>query len=132
MSEDHNLQTLKAVLAAFNENDIATATEGTHADVKYTVRGRSSLSGTYEGREGFAEVVRRVKDLTDGSMTAQPEVVMAQDDAIMMYVHVTGSRPDGREYDSHQAYLYRFRDGKIIEGQTIPVDQHAFEAFLAD
>ena len=132
MSEKQNLETLKAVLTAFNNNDIEAAAEGTHPEVKYIVRGRSSLSGIYEGREGFAEVVRGVKELTDGSMTAQPEVVMAQDDHIMMYMHITGSRPDGRTYDSHQAYLYRFRDGKTIEGQTIPVDQHAFEEFLTD
>ncbi len=132
MSENQNLETLKAVLAAFNNNDIEAAAAGTHPEVKYIVRGRSSLSGTYEGREGFAEVVRGVKALTNGSMTAQPEVVMAQGDNIMMYMHITGSRPDGRTYDSHQAYLYRFQDGKIIEGQTIPVDQHAFEEFLSD
>ena len=53
-------------------------------------------------------------------------------DNVMMYMHVTGSRPDGRRYDNDQAYLYRFRNGKLIEGQTIPVDQHAFEEFLAE
>jgi ketosteroid isomerase-like protein len=39
---------------------------------------------------------------------------------------------DGRSYDNYQAYLHRFRDGKLLEGQTIPVDQCAFDAFLAD
>ena len=70
--------------------------------------------------------------MTDGTIAGQPEVVLAEGDNIMMYAHVTGSRPDGRRYDNDQAYLYRFRDGKLIEGQTIPVDQHAFEEFLAD
>ena len=61
-----------------------------------------------------------------------PEVVLAEVENIMMYVRVMGSRPDGRFYDSHQAYLYRFRDGRLIEGQTIPVDQRAFAEFFAD
>jgi len=79
----------------------------------------------------MADALRRVKDLTDGSMTASPEVMLADADAVMAYLHVSGSRPDGRTYDNYQAYLYRLRDGKLVEGQTIPVDQAAFEEFLA-
>ena len=64
-------------------------------------------------------------------MAAKPEVVLADGENIMMYMHVTEARPDGRSYASHQAYFYRFRDGKLAEGQTIPVDQHAFENFFS-
>jgi ketosteroid isomerase-like protein len=87
LSERENLDTLMAVLSAFNADDIVAASKGLHP---------------------------------------------AQGDAIMMYMHVRGSRPDGRTYDNEQAYLYRFKDGKLIEGQTIPVDQHAFEEFFTD
>ena len=132
MSEKKNLDTLMAVLTGFNNNDITAAAEGTHPDVTYIIRGRSIVSGTHRGREAFADVIRRVKELTNGTMSAKPEVVLAQGDEIMMYMHVTGRRSDGRTYDNYQAYLYRFRDGKLFEGQTIPVDQHAFEEFLVD
>jgi ketosteroid isomerase-like protein len=50
----------------------------------------------------------------------------------MMYMLVSGTRPDGRTYENYQAYLYRYKDGKMIEGQTIPVDQYAFEQFFID
>ncbi|MBK7330494.1 MAG: hypothetical protein IPI85_15865 [Dehalococcoidia bacterium] len=38
--------------------------------------------------------------------------------------------PDGRS-DSHQAYRYHLKDGLVIEGETIPVDQEAFKEFWA-
>ena len=132
MVENENLKTLMAVLDAFNRNDIDAAASGVAEDVVYIIRGRSPVSGTFRGQQAFADVLRRIKQMTDGTMAGKPEVVLADGDNIMMYMHVTGTRPDGRRYDNDQAYLYRFRDGKLIEGQTIPVDQHAFEAFLAD
>ena len=132
MAENENLQTLMMVLDAFNRNDIDAVEHGVSEDVVYIIRGRATVSGTYRGRREFADALRRIKRLTDGTMAGKPEVVLAEGDNIMMYMHVTGSRPDGRRYDNDQAYLYRFRDGKLIEGQTIPVDQHAFEEFLAE
>ena len=50
MSEKQNLDTLMSVIADFNNNDIASITDGTHPEVTYIVRGRSTLSGTYTGR----------------------------------------------------------------------------------
>lgn len=132
MFDNPNVITLMTVLDAFNRNDIDTVVDKVDSDVVYFVRGRSQVSGTYHGPSELAGVLRRIKELTGGSMSGTPDVVLADGDNVMMYVHVTGARPDGRTYDNYQAYLYRFREGKLIEGQTIPVDQFAFEQFLAD
>ena len=132
MAEKTNLQILMSVLDAFNRNDIEAAAESVAEDVIYTVRGRASVSGTYRGREAVAGVLCRIMDLTDGTMMGVPEVVLASGDDVMIYMRIIGSRPDGRTYDNHQAYLYRFSNGLLVEGQTIPVDQQAFKEFLAD
>ena len=128
---NENLSILRAALAAFNDNDIDRLTQYVHEDVVYIIRGRSRLRGTYRGREAMADALRMVKEATDGTMAATPEVMLAGGDDVMAYLHVTGSRPDGRTYDNYQAYLYRVRDGRLREGQTITVDQAAFEEFLA-
>lgn len=132
MAANQNLTTLLKALDAIEKHDLDAAAAGVAEDVVYTIRGHSSVSGVYTGREELAEVLGRILNLTNGTMTAIPEVVLAEGDTVMTYMRVMGSRPDGRIYDSHQAYLYRFRDGRLIEGQTIPVDQRAFEEFLAD
>jgi len=58
--------------------------------------------------------------------------MLADGGTVMAYTHVTGSRPDGRTCDQRQAYLYRMRDGLLVEGETIPIDQRAFAEFFAD
>ena len=132
MSDNSNIDKLITTLAAFNKNDIAAASEGLHPDITYIIRGRATVSGVYKGPESVATVLTQIKELTNGTLIGKPEVILAQGDEIMMYMLVSGTRPDGRSYENYQAYLYRFKDGKIIEGQTIPVDQYAFEQFFMD
>lgn len=131
MTPEENIATIRAAIAAFNANDVAVMEKYVHPDFVYTVRGQSVLSGVYRGWDAWSRGIARIKELTGGSMAATPEVVLADGEHVMMYARVTGSRPGGRTYDSHQAYLYTMKDGKLTEGQTIPVDQQAFAEFLA-
>ena len=58
-------------------------------------------------------------------MAAKPEVVLADGENIMMYMHVTGARPDGSSYASHTGAVsagivwrfYRAR-GNAEDGST--------------
>lgn len=131
MSGQENIEEIRAAMAALNEGDIAAQGNLVHSDYTYTVRGTASLSGVYHGCGAMASVLNRIQEITAGEMTASPEIVLAADDNVLMYMRVTLSRPDGRTYDSHQAYRYRLKDGLVIEGETIPVDQEAFKEFFA-
>lgn len=131
MTAAESIQRVREAMEAFNRGDIAAMGRVAHPEFTYTVRGRASVSGEYRGWEAMAAVLARIMELTGGTMKATPEVVLADDEHVLMYQKVTGSRPDGRTYDSHQAYRYRIEDGLVIEGETIPVDQQAFAEFLA-
>ncbi len=126
-----NAETLMAILTAINANDLDEAAKGCHPEIVYTIRGHGPFAGTYRGVDALAAVLGQIKAATAGTMTGEPEVVVADGDALMVYMRVHGSRPDGRTYDNHQVYLYRFLDGLLIEGQTIPVDQQAFDTFTS-
>ncbi len=56
MPEYDNAETLKTLLQAFNSNDIGALTKGLHPDVRYVIRGRSQVSGTFSGLEQMAHV----------------------------------------------------------------------------
>lgn len=105
MYDNPNVITLMTVLDAFNRNDIDAVVDKVDSDVVYFVRGRSQVSGTYHGPNELADVLRQIKKLTGGTMSGTPDVVVADGDNVMMYLHVTGTRPDGRTYDNHQTYL---------------------------
>lgn len=131
MTPEETIQRVREAMAALSQGDIDAAGTLVHPGYTYTVRGRASISGTYHGWEAMAGVLRRIFDMTNSTLTAVPEIVLADDDNVLMYMRVSGSRPDGRTYDSHQAYRYRLKDGLVIEGETIPVDQEAFKEFFA-
>lgn len=127
-----NVKTLRALLAAFNADELGEVSKLAHPDLTYTIRGDGPFAGTYHGIHDVVEVLQAIRTVTANTMTPQLEVVTTDHDHVMAYMRVTGSRPDGRKYDSHQAYLYRFADGLLLEGQTIPVDQKAFDGFTSD
>ncbi len=132
MTSEKILAILQSALDAFNRNDLEALKEVVDKNITYIIRGRGDVSGTYRGQEAVARALKKVKELTGGTLFALPEVVLMGDNAVMAYMRVSGQRPDGRKYDQYQAYLYRFNQGKLIEGQTIPVDQMAFEQFFKD
>lgn len=131
MSAAENIERVRAAMPAFNQGDIEALGQLAAPDYTYTVRGQASISGVYHGWDAMSGVLARIRELTGGDIVGTPEIVLADDDNVLMYMRVTGTRPDRRRYDSHQAYRYRMRDGKMVEGETIPVDQQAFAEFFA-
>lgn len=127
-----NVDSLREILAAFNDNDLKRASHLTHPDFTYTIRGHGPFAGTFRGLEEVIGIMQRIKEATGNTMTVVPEVIVSSQNDVMAYMRVHGARPDGRTYDNHQAYLYRFADGLLREGQTIPVDQRAFDEFTSD
>ncbi len=117
---DELVQRVLAVLAAFNTGDLDAARPLTTPDFTYTIRGRGPFAGTYHGIDDVVRVMSAIRAATSDTMTAEPEVVVPGGEHVMAYLRVHGSRPDGRTYDSHQAYLYRFADNLLIEGPVDP------------
>jgi ketosteroid isomerase-like protein len=130
--DNDDIAILMGALTAFNDNDMDRVEQFVAEDVVYTIHGQASVSGVYKGRRAMGDALRHIKDLTGGTIATNPEVMLAENGNVMIYSRITGSRPDGRTYEQPQAYLYRMRDGLLIEGETIPVDQQAFAEFFAD
>ena len=67
--------------------------------------------------------------MTGGTLTIEPQIVLADDQSVMVYACSTAQR-EGKTLDINQVNLYRFNDeGKIYEGRAIPVDLYAYDAF---
>jgi hypothetical protein len=77
----------------------------------------------------FDKALKLVKELSGGTIKFEPHIVLADDQAVMVYGHATAQR-EGKALDIDHAYLYRFnKEEKIFEGRTIPVDLYAFDEF---
>jgi ketosteroid isomerase-like protein len=130
MVEQHpNILRYRNALQAFNDNDLDAGKKFFSTDMVYNFPGKSPIAGEYHGIEQFFKVLHLMKDMTAGTFTIKPQIVMANDEAVMVYAHATAQR-EGRTLDIDQVNLYRFNeDGKIFEGRVIPVDLYAFDSF---
>jgi ketosteroid isomerase-like protein len=130
MAEQHpNILRYMHTIKAFNDNDLNAASEYCSEDIVYRIAGRSPIAGEYRGIEQFDKALKLVKELSGGTIKFEPQVVLADNQAVMVYGHATAKRK-GKTLDTDHAYLYRFnKGGKIIEGRTIPVDLYAFDEF---
>ena len=133
MGLDGNLAVFLRAMQAVRDGDAEVAAEVLDPDATMIVRGRSAISGTFRGFDEIVEIERRIhQDLTNGTIAGVPEIVVGDESNVMMYMRVTATRSDGRVYDNYHVYVNRFRDGKLVETQSIPVDQRMFEEFVAD
>ena len=117
-------------IQAFNDNDIAGYLEVVSTDVTYTVHGRNSLSGVYDGIDAFRRVLARAKESTTGTLNLEPVAVLSDDERhVMVWGRLTGTRDD-LQLDAMHAWVYRFdADGRLVEGHSIPADQHVVNDF---
>jgi len=117
----------------FNDNDLNNAIETLtfSENIVYRIAGRSQLAGEYRGIEQFDKALRLAKELSGGTIKFEPQTILADNKAIMVYGRATAKR-EGKTLDIDHAYLYKLNEeGKIIEGRTIPVDLYAFDEFWA-
>src|SRR6266545_5229725 len=119
-----DVATLFEVLAAFNRGDLATLADRVHPDVVYRIPGRAAVSGEFHGIDEVLGAFQRLRALSGGTISVDLQLVLSDADHVMFTARVTAEH-DGRTLDVHNAYAYRFRDGKLAEGQLFPGDLHA-------
>ncbi|KON30647.1 hypothetical protein AC482_03370 [miscellaneous Crenarchaeota group-15 archaeon DG-45] len=126
--QNPNVERLMRIWKAFNENDLEAIAQMVDGEIVYRVSGRGPISGTYNGRHEFIAALERVKELSGGTMTVQPMVTLADDEFVFALARARGQRGE-KKLDIEHCYLYRFRDGRLVEGRTMPVDLYAFDEF---
>jgi hypothetical protein len=87
-------------------------------------------AGGYRGIEGFAGILRRLRDETNGTIALSPTSVVADDDNLIARAHVTAER--GRKHlDTENCYAFRFVEGKVADGQVFLADPAQVDDFFA-
>ena len=126
---DSLVQTLLEVLEAFNRNDLALIAERVDPEVTYVIPGRAAVSGEFHGVEEVTRAFRRLRERSGDSISVEPQTVLADEETVLFVARVTADH-DGRHLDVTNAYRYRFRGGRLIEGRLFPGDMAAIEAFF--
>lgn len=77
--------------------------------------GRSGLAGQYQGGDAILGLLRRMAELTDGSIRFSPSAVLtANDKAIVMHGRTNATRR-GKRLDTDEVHVLSLRAGKVQE-----------------
>jgi ketosteroid isomerase-like protein len=97
--------------------------------VIYVIPGEATVSAAFCGVEQTIGAFRRLRQGSGGTIVVEPRLVLSDDNHVVFTGRVTAEH-NGRHLDVTNAYLFRFRDGKLVEGRLFPGDLHAIEAFF--
>ncbi len=116
------------MIAAFNAGRVGDAAEILHPDVLYTIPGKSPIAGQTRGAQAHFDMLRAIRERSGGTLHLAPVAVVADDTYLFVYGRVTAER-EGKRLDSEHCVVFRFEEGRIVEGRTLPVDLYTFDEF---
>jgi ketosteroid isomerase-like protein len=119
MKESVNIETVKAMYAAFGRDDIPGMLKHMDESIVFTVPGTSAvpMAGT---RNGLREVQLFFDDLARRQefTVFEPKDFIAQANRVVALVHYEGrDKVTGRSFIADAAMLWTFGDGKVIRFQ---------------
>jgi ketosteroid isomerase-like protein len=127
-AEHPNVSAYKRMIAAFNNNDLSAVEALIHPDLEYTIPGDSPIACHTRGVAAHLSALRRARELSLGTLRLDPQAVAAEGDFLFVWGRISARRP-GKSLDSEHCVMYRFSEGKVVEGRTLPVDLYRFDEF---
>lgn len=126
---DHPLvAAYERLIRAFNANDLPAMTSHFHPDVTYVIPGQSPVAGRAHGVAEHLAQLKRARELSGGTLRFDPRTMAASGDRLFVFGRITAER-NGRRLDADHMVMFRFDDGRIVEGRTIPLDLYEFDEF---
>ena len=126
MSEHANVARLREGYEAFGKGDFAALDDLFAEDIRWTIPGRSQLSGTYEGRQAVYDMFGRLFEVTEGSFRVEPRKIFADDTDAVVVATSTAHRGQ-TSVEILNAHICRLREGRIVEFREASTDQQAMD-----
>jgi ketosteroid isomerase-like protein len=128
--EDSNASVLRQLLAAFALGDMDAVKERLAPDVRYRIPGRSKIAGTYQGPDEVLDLIRRVIEMTGGTLKVEVHDLLANEHHGVLLLRGSAVR-GGKAFSYELVDVYHFKDGKIADVVTRPDDQDGFDRFYS-
>jgi ketosteroid isomerase-like protein len=111
---------------AWNSGRPEVMSEYISEDVVLHFAGNNAMSGTYRGRDAVMDALARAS--RGWGAHSQVESVLASDDHVIVFHHVTGEQQRGL-YEESVIAMKLDGDGKLTEGWFLANDQRGFDKF---
>ncbi len=129
MGEHPNITRAREAFEVFARGDLESYKAFFADDVVWHVAGTHPLSGRYQGRDALSDYFQRVREMTQGTLTVEPNTILADDSHLGVFARVQAER-NGRTMDVILAQAFRVDpEGKWTEYWALADDQEAVDAF---
>jgi ketosteroid isomerase-like protein len=127
MAQD-NVDVIQGAWDAFRRGDIEAATAVADPSAEFVAPDSLPWGGSYHGPEGARELFTTFLSHFD-KFEAKPEKVLgADDDHVVVLVHVAGRTKSGQDLDSDAVWLYKMRNGQVIRADLFVDTARTLEA----
>jgi ketosteroid isomerase-like protein len=114
MSDHPNVDTVNRMTDAVFTQDHDTLAKIFSDDFVFHLRGPDPMAGDHPGLGGFLGVVGSWFEATNGQIELEQQFCIGADGWAAEWERATLGR-NGRTMQSHNAFVYRFEDGRIAE-----------------
>jgi uncharacterized protein len=117
MSADSNIDTIKAVYAAFGKGDVSGILDALSDEIDWAAEAKSTTAPWYGLRRGKQQVADFFNEFGSTMQTEvfTPLTYTANDNEVMTIVHFRGRNiATGRTVDMNLHHWFTFSDGKIV------------------
>lgn len=128
MAEHPNARLIRRGYASFAGGDVDSLRELMADGVVWHEPGRSPLAGDYKGQVGVLELLRKLRERSDGTFTVEIVDLLANAERAVAIQEETARRGD-RELDMASAVEFEIHRGKITEVTVYHADTHHFDEF---
>jgi ketosteroid isomerase-like protein len=117
MAQD-NVELVESAWEAFGRRDIEAATQIAGPNSEIIAPESLPWGGTYRGQDGFKEFTENLLGHF-AEFSAKPEKVLgADDDHVVVVARVTAKTKGGNDFQGRVVWIYRLRDGKIVQAEA--------------
>jgi ketosteroid isomerase-like protein len=129
MAQDSNVDLARWMLEALSGRD-APATESVLDDSSlFHVPGKSGMAGQYQGEEAILGLLRRMAQLTNGTLRYTLSSVLTTHDRVIVLRGRATSTHQGRRLDTETVHVASLEDSRIREMWVFHDDQAHFDEY---
>ena len=114
MTTHPNIATVDRMTTAIFENDRQTLEEVFTDDLSFHIRGPLPAPGDYTGVDGVVSAIGEIIECTAGDVKIEQLCCLADDEWATEWEHAVFGR-NGATLEAENAFVYRFRGGRIAE-----------------
>ena len=130
MSEHPNVTVINRMTQAALEGDKNALAACFTEDLVFHARGTLPKTGDHRGVNGFLGVVGTILELTGGDVKLDQLFAIAESEWAVEWERAVLGR-NGRTLEQHNAFIYRFEDGRIAEMWMLGAGLPGSESFFA-